>query len=336
MKKIDYKVDVFTGIRPSGGLTIANVIGSVNTIVKLQKRKEIGRPMVFVADLHAITDAEPKDTQVYVLDVVKDYIALGLDPKECDIFVQSQLVQEVAELTLYLSKLVSVSELLRVPTLKEKIKQNMEVTNASVLLAMYPIMMTSDILLQKSKYVPVGDDQVAHVEMARYLARKFNKVYGDTLPVPNVLSLGKPVRIKSLDGKGKMSKTNPSGAILLDDSIDISLGKLKRAKTAFAKEMTDELESLVLIGEFVSNDEEVVQIGGIIKRHMDGENVMGELKAMIAPALERYLKEFQEKKSKISDEEVLDIIKKGGEIAKRNAKSTIKEVRKSLSLNYID
>ena len=125
MKKLEYKVDVFTGIRPSGGLHIANVIGSVNTIVTLQKEKEIGRPMVFVADLHALTDAEPKDTQKNVIEVVKDYIALGLDPKSCDIFIQSELIEEISELNLYLSRLITVSELLRVPTLKEKIKKNM-------------------------------------------------------------------------------------------------------------------------------------------------------------------------------------------------------------------
>jgi tryptophanyl-tRNA synthetase len=335
MKEIEYKVDVFTGIRPSGGLTIGNVIGSVNTIVQLQKKKEIGRPMVFVADLHALTDAEAKDTQKYVLEVVKDYIALGLDPKECDIFIQSQLVEEVSEMNLYLSKLISVSELLRVPTLKEKIKQNMEVTNASVLLAMYPIMMASDILLQKSKYVPVGDDQVAHVEITRYLARKLNKAYGNLLPVPKVLSLGKPVRIKSLDGKGKMSKTHPSGAILLDESIDISLSKLKKAQTAFAKEMTESLDSLVKIGKFVSDEQERKVIDDIVKRHMDGENVMGELKTAISKPLEEYLKDFQQKKANISNESVLEIVSKGKEVAKKNAKETIKSVREAMKLEHI-
>lgn len=335
MKNIEYKVDVFTGIRPSGGLTIANVIGSVHTIVTLQNEKEIGRPMVFVADLHALTDAEPKDTQMYVLDVVKDYIALGLNPDSCDIFVQSQLIEEISELNLYLSRLITISELLRVPTLKEKIKKEMDVSNASLLLAMYPVMMSSDILLQKSKYVPVGEDQVAHVEMARYLARKFNKVYGETIPVPNVLSLGKPIRIKSLNGEGKMSKSNPSGAILLDDPIDISLSKIKKAQTAFAKEMSDSLESLVAIGKFVSNEDEKKEIDEIMDRHMNGENVMGELKSVISIALERYLKDFQEKKSKISDSYVQDIIEKGKSIAKENAKDTITQVRKAMSLEYI-
>lgn len=335
MKKVEYKVDVFTGIRPSGGLTIGNVIGSVNTIVELQKKKEIGRPMVFVADLHALTDAEPKDTQSRVLEVVKDYIALGLDPDECDIFVQSQLIEEISELNIYLSRLITISELLRVPTLKEKIKKDIDVSSASLLLAMYPVMMASDILLQKSKYVPVGEDQVAHVEMARYLARKFNKGYGETIPIPNVLSLGKPIRIKSLTGEGKMSKSIPSGAILIDDPIEISISKVKKAQTAFAKEMTESLDSLIKIGKFVANEEEGKEIDLIIKRHMDGENVMGELKGVISTALERYLSDFQKKKSNISDSEVLSIIQKGGKIAKENAKETIKEVREAMSLKYV-
>jgi len=335
MKKLEYKVDVFTGIRPSGGLHIANVIGSVNTIVTLQNKKEIGRPMVFVADLHALTDGEPKDTQKNVIEVVKDYIALGLDPKSCDIFVQSELIEEISELNLYLSRLITVSELLRVPTLKEKIKQNMEVSNASVLLAMYPIMMASDILLQKSKYVPVGKDQQAHIEIARYLAKKFNKAYGETIPVPNILTLGSPSSIKSISGEGKMSKTNPGGAILLDDPIDISLGKIKKAQTAFAGEMTDSLDSLVKIGNFVANEQERLNIEEILKKHMTGENVMGEFKQVLSIAMERYIKEFQEKKSKLSDSDILKIVEDGGKIAKENARETIKGVRKAMKFEYI-
>lgn len=335
MNKLDYKVDVFTGIRPSGGLTLANVIGSVHTIVTLQNEKEIGRPMVFVADLHALTDSEPDLTQKYVLDVVKDYIALGLNPESCDIFIQSQLIQEISELNIYLSRLVTISELLRVPTLKEKIKKDIDVSNASVLLAMYPIMMASDILLQKSKYVPVGDDQVAHVEMARYLARRFNKGYGNTIPVPNVLSLGKPVRVKSLVGDGKMSKSNPNGAILLDDPIDVSLNKVKKAQTAFAGDMSDSLDTLITIGKFVSNEDEINNINEILVQHMDGKNVMGELKSVISYSLERYLRDFQTKKQDISETNIESVLRLGKEKALVNAREVIQEVREAMSLGFI-
>lgn len=335
MKNLEYKVDVFTGIRPSGGLTIANVIGSVNTIVTLQKEEKIGRPMVFVADLHALTDAEPKDTQKHVFDIVKDYIALGLDPQNCDIFIQSHLIEEIAELNIYLSRLITVSELLRVPTLKEKIKRKMDTSAATLLLAMYPVMMASDILLQKSKFVPVGEDQEAHIEIARYFARKFNKAYGETIPVPNILSLGVPIRIKSLYGEGKMSKSNPSGAILIDDPVDISLNKIKKAQSAFAGVMTDSLESLIKIGEYVSNEEEKKVLEDIVKSHMNGKNVMGELKTTISLGMSRYLEEFQQKKSKIVDSDVEKLLQEGGKKAKGNAKETIKEVRESMGLKYI-
>ena len=335
MKESEYKVHVFTGIRPSGGLTIANVIGSVNTIVSLQKEKKIERPMVFVADLHAITDARPEDTQKYVLDIIKDYFALGLDKDNCDVFIQSHLIEEISELNLYLSRLISISELLRVPTLKEKIKRNIDVSNASLLLAMYPIMMSSDILLQKAEYVPVGEDQSAHIEMARFLAKKFNRENNEVFPMPKILSLGEPVRIMSLTGEGKMSKSNPSGAILLDDPIDVSLNKVKRAKTAFAGEMTESLKSLIKIGEFVSNEDEKIKISNILDKHMHGENVMGELKSIILIAIERYLINFQKSKANMSDSYVLDLVESGGEIAKKNARETIKEVRNAIGFKYV-
>ncbi len=132
-----------------------------------------------------------------------------------------------------------------------------------------------------------------------------------------------------------MSKSNPTGAIVLDDDISISLSKVKKAQTAFAGEMTDSLDSLLKIGKFVSNTEEINHIDAIMIKHMNGENVMGELKGVINVALERYLREFQAQKSKISDLEIEEVIKKGGEVAKRNAKETIQEVRKAMELKYI-
>jgi tryptophanyl-tRNA synthetase len=335
MKNNEYKVQVFTGIRPSGGLTIANAIGAVNTMVTLQKSNEIQSCMVFVADLHALTDAEPGDTQENVLDVVKDYIALGLDPKKNMIFIQSALTEEIAELNLYLSRLVSIAELMRVPTLKEKIKKGQNESNASALLAMYPVMMASDILLQKSEYVPVGEDQVVHIEFTRVLAQKFNKKYGNTLPIPKVLSLGSPIRVKSLTGNGKMSKSDPSGAILLDDPIEVSLNKIKRAQTAFAGERSDTLDTLVLIGEFVSDEHGKNEIQAIMKRHYDGENVMGELKKIIMTNLERYIKEYQERKSQLNEKDILKKIKDDGAYAKKTAQETISDVRKAMGLRFV-
>lgn len=330
-----YKVQVFTGIRPSGGLTIANAMGAVDPIVKLQNGNEIESCMVFVADLHALTDAEPKDTQGNVIDIVKDYIALGLDPKKNDIFIQSFLVSEVAELCIYLSRLVTVAELMRVPTLKEKIKKGQNESNASALLALYPVMMASDILLQKAEFVPVGEDQVAHMEIARLFVQRFNKKYGDVFPIPKILSLGSLLRIKSLNGNGKMSKSDPSGAILLDDPIEISLNKIKRAQSAFAGEKSDTLDSLVRIGEFVSDENAKEEITNIMKRHFNGENVMGDLKSNIMSSLEIYLREYQKRKAEIDEGEILKKVEEDGLKARKIAQSTLEEVREAMGLKYI-
>lgn len=331
----NYKVDVFTGIRPSGGLTIANVIGSVHSIVKLQNENEIGRPLVFVADLHGLTDKEPKETQNLVLDIVRDYITLGLDVKKNDIFVQSQITPLIAELNLYISRLVSISELLRIPTLKEKMRSGESETSVNALLAMYPVMMASDILIQRAKYVPVGDDQVAHIEFARMVARKFNKRYGEVFPIPKLLSLGEPLRIVSLNGKGKMSKTDPNNAILLDDPIQVSLSKIKKAQSAFAGETSDTLDTIITIGKFVGNEKEVKEIEEIMKKHFAGENVMGQLKEVVNIGLERYLTDFQKRKALLKDEYILEVIEKGKKVAIENAKNTLSDVRKAMGLKFV-
>ncbi|MDY0091013.1 MAG: hypothetical protein RBR78_11690, partial [Flavobacteriaceae bacterium] len=128
---------------------------------------------------------------------------------------------------------------------------------------------------------------------------------------------------------------DPSGAILLDDPIEISLNKIKRAQSAFAGEKSDTLDTLVLIGEFVGNEKEVEQIKAIMKRHYDGENVMGELKSVIMIALKRYLEDFQERKAVIREEDILKKIQIDNEIAKRSAQEVIKEVRESMGMPYI-
>jgi tryptophanyl-tRNA synthetase len=132
-----------------------------------------------------------------------------------------------------------------------------------------------------------------------------------------------------------MSKTDPSGAILLDDPIEISLNKIKRAQSAFAGEKSETLDTLVLIGEFVGNEKEVEQIKAIMKRHYDGENVMGELKSVIMIALKRYLENFQERKAALDEKQIIEKIKRDGIIAKRNAQETLLEIRNALGLRYI-
>lgn len=333
----NYKTEIFTGMRATSGLTIANLMGALQPILNILEDPTLGRPMVFVADLHSLTTNEPKDTQRNVLEVIKDYIAAGLDPDRVDIFVQSQISPEISKMTIYLSRLITVAELLRVPTLKEKIKKGNGEATANGLLALYPVMMAADILLQDSQYVPTGKDQYAHLEVTCDLANRFNKKYGDTLLLPKPLEMNdEPINILSLSGNGKkMSKSEPNGAILLDDDIKATLKKIKRAKTAFAGEMNDDLESLVLIANFVSNDTQREQIKTIIDRHMNGEQVMGEFKDILSSNLEEFLNDFQSKKSKIKDEYIEEIIESGAKKAKSNAKDVLDRVESAMSMKFV-
>jgi tryptophanyl-tRNA synthetase len=239
-------------------------------------------------------------------------------------------------MTIYLSRLVSVSELLRIPTLKEKIRHGQNEMTAKALLALYPVMMAADILLQGSEYVPVGKDQYPHLEMTCEMVRKFNKKYGDVLLEPKPLTQGEPINILSLTGNGKkMSKTEPQGAIILSDDIDVSLKKVKRAKTAFAGKMNDDLESLKNIADYVASDEEKKEFDRLIKEHMDGEQVMGDFKKLLMSSLERFLKDFQSKKAEITDEYVLELVEEGGKKAKSNAREVLEEVEKAMGMLYV-
>jgi tryptophanyl-tRNA synthetase len=326
----EYKVEVLTGIRPSGDLTIANYLGAVRPIIALQKEKS--SLMVFVADLHAMTDNEPKVVKQYIYNVVADYLALGLDPNKTTIFLQSDIAGEITTLTAFLSRLISVAELLRVPTLKDKLKKNAKPESANALLFLYPVMMASDILIQRAKLVPVGEDQMPHIELTRELARRFNKKYGKTFPLPQALQI-KPIRILSLKGEGKMSKSKPEGAIFLNDDLKTVERKIKNAETAFESQMNEKLENLILIAKnLAKTEEEKEKIDLIIKEHLAGKKVMKDFKQILIEIVKNFLIEFQEKRNEVIKNKnyLQSILEKGGQIAKQNALETLEKVREVL------
>jgi tryptophanyl-tRNA synthetase len=323
-------------MRATSGMHIGNLIGAVKPTLDVIEQVSSKRAMLFVADLHSLTDGEPKDTQGNVLEVLKDYIAAGLNPESTDLFIQSQIAEEISKMTMYLSRLVTVSELLRIPTLKEKIRHGQSESTANSFLALYPVMMASDILLQGAEYVPTGVDQYPHMEMTCEIVRKFNKKYGDVLLEPKPLDQGDPVNILSLTGSGKkMSKTEPAGAIVLDDDISVSLKKIKRAKTAFAGEMNDSLKSLLIIANYVGTDRERMEFDRLIKEHMDGKQVMGDFKKLLMNSLETFLRDFQSKKGDISDDYVLELTKKGSERARSNAREVLEEMEEAMGMLYL-
>lgn len=325
-----HKVELLTGIRPTGDLTIANYLGAVAPIVELQSQGVT--PVVFVADLHALTDTEPDVVSRHVQGIVADYLALGVDPHKVKIYLQSDIVGEVTTLTTLLARHISVAELLRVPTLKDKLRNNARPETANALLLLYPVMMAADILLNKARMVAVGEDQLPHMEVARLLARRFNKKYGDVFPVPQVLQV-KSLRICSLTGEGKMSKSNPGGAIFLTDDAQTIASKIKVAETAFAGVMNDKLESHVLIAkELAKTKSERDEVDAIIEAHMAGNPVMGQFKQVLTRIVQDFTADFQAKRAEIVRDPsfIPSILEEGARVARDNAIGTLDEVRKAI------
>lgn len=329
MKK-EYKVKVFTGIRPTGDLTVANYLGAIEPILNLLK--EGFEPVVFVADLHALTDKEPSLAKKFVHEVVADYLALGLDPKKTTIFVQSVIGPQLFTLMSYLARHITVAELLRVPTIKDKLKKNAREETANALLLLYPVLMAADILIQRAEQVPIGEDQLAHLEVTRLLAKRFNGRYGNVFPIPKAYQV-KALRILSLNGEGKMSKSVPEGAIFLTEDIESAVKKVNRAVTAVEGKMTEGLESnIILVKGLCKSDDDRVCIDEIIADHMAGKKVMGEFKKRFARVVSEFLTDFQQRRKEIVryPHMIQSILEKGAKIATENANETMVLVEKTM------
>ena len=324
------KVDIVTGFRPTGDLTVANFLGAVDPIVKLQNKGY--RCLIFVADLHALTDHEPGVVKRYTNEVVADYIALGINPKRTKIYKQSDIEGEVTALMALLARHISVAELLRVPTLKDKLRGSARPETANTLLLLYPVLMAADILLQRAKKVPVGEDQLAHLEVARKLARRFNRKYGKVFPVPTAYAL-KSLRVLSLKGEGKMSKTLPEGAIFLTDDSQTVARKIKRAETAFEGEMNERLASHILLAKSLcKTGSDRRKIDALVREHKRGKPVMGEFKQLFTRITQEFLAEFQSRRAKVTRDPsfVPSVLEEGRKIAQANATETMKIVKRAL------
>ena len=324
----EIRTQLFTGLRPTGDLTLANYLGSIRPLIDLQQ--DSSRTLMFVADLHGLTDQEPATIAEYRYKVAADYIALGLDIDTADIYIQSAIAEPLLLGAMFLTRHMSMAELMRVPTLKDKLKDPDHPEQANVMLANYPVLMAADILMQGAVRVPVGEDQASHIEVARLLARRFNKQYGDIFIEPKGQKV-KSLRIMSLTGEGKMSKSKPNGAILLNESLDSARKKIQRAETAVEGEMNPVLESHFVIAHALATEAEAAELNDIRTQHMAGQKVMGNFKSLLANQVVRFLDDYQQRRNEIlSDEQMLDdVINKGNALAKSNAEQFIDRMQKA-------
>lgn len=242
---------LISGMQPTGRLHIGNYLGALKNFVDLQNSKKYGC-YFFVADLHALTEnPEAKDLSANTIGLTADFLSAGLDVKKSIIFQQSQILL-LSELKWILSTLTPLSELMRMTAFKEKVLQPLKpserkkitkekmdaiIEKSNFGLVEYPVLMAADILLFNAQLVPVGEDQLQHLELARTLARKFNKKFGKTFNEPKALFTSTP-RVMSLDNpRKKMSKSSPAGCLFIDDEPETIRDKIKKAVTDSGSEI---------------------------------------------------------------------------------------------------
>jgi tryptophanyl-tRNA synthetase len=324
---------VVSGIRPTGFLHLGNYFGAMRNYVRMQDEYDC---YFFVANWHSLTThPDTRELKNSVLRVIAENIACGLDPEKVALYVQSDLT-EIAELYLYLNMLAYKGELEKTTTFKEKVRLQPENVNAGLLT--YPVLMAADILIHRAVKVPVGKDQEQHLEMARNFAERFNHRYGDILPSPQAFNFGEElIKIMSLDGNGKMSKSeNQMATIYLADDDDSIRKKIMKAKTDGGptennSEKPDYIQNLFTLMELVS-EKDVIE-----KFQMDFNGCTiryGDMKKQLAEDMVKFVAPIREKAASIqNDKSYLDkVMKAGAEKARASAAKTIGLVRGAMNL----
>ena len=334
----DSRPRVLSGMRPTGKLHLGNYMGALHNWVKLQETGQYDG-YFFVADLHALTTdyADPSNILPNTMEVALDFLAAGLDPERSTIFVQSKVRQHF-ELPLYLGFITPVGWLERVPSYKD-MQENLtgkDLTTYGFL--GYPVLMASDILLYQPKYVPVGQDQQAHVELTREVARRFNNFYKldgqDVLPEPDVLLTPSP-KLPGTDGR-KMSKSY-GNTILISDPEDEIRKKLKTMVTDPARvRRTD------------PGDPDKCPVGDLHKVFSSPETLASvyegcrtagigciQCKGWAADSLVQVLNPIQERRARFTESDVQDILEDGSARAVRRAEQTMTEVRAAMQLGPV-
>lgn len=328
------KKRVFSGAQPTGTLHIGNYLGAIKNWVELQNKYD---SIFCVVDLHALTVKQvPQKFRKKIIETAAIYLAAGIDSKKSIIFTQSY-VPEHTELTWILNTITKIPELERMTQFKEKSQQHLKSINVG--LFDYPVLMAADILLYQTEIVPVGEDQIQHVELAAALADRFNTLYGKTFIIPKALLVCKEkgVRIKGLDNpKKKMSKsaTNPNNYIALVDSPKTIRGKIQKAVTDSGNEVKYDLNNkpaisnLLIIYHSFSN----LPIDEIEKKYKS--QGYAQFKADLAEIIIDALNPFQDKLKKLlrKPDYIEKILNKGAEKAQKIAEETMRDVRKKIGL----
>lgn len=328
------KERVLSGMQPSGKLHIGNLVGALQNWVKLQDEYEC---YYFIADWHALTSqyADTSEIEEYVQDILVNWLAAGLDPERSTIFIQSH-IPEHAELHILLSMITPLGWLERVPTYKEKQEEMKDKDLRTYGFLGYPVLQSADILMYKAKYVPVGVDQMPHLEITREICRRFNFFYGKVFPEPEGLLTEFP-KVTGIDGK-KMSKSY-NNCIYLADSPEEVEQKIKTMMTDPQRiRRTDrgnpELSPVFQLHKIFSTKEEQEEVA-------EGCRTAGigclDCKKILIKNLFTILEPIWKKREDLlkKPDILKDIVELGGKKARRIALETISEVKRAIRLTIL-
>jgi tryptophanyl-tRNA synthetase len=325
------KKRVFSGARPTGRQHIGNYLGAIQNYVSLQAEYEC---VYCIVDIHALTTLQGiegvKSLQQNVREMILDWLAAGLDPKKSILFVQSE-VPEVTELHTLLSMTTPLGWLMRVPTFKEKVK--LQPDNVNYGLLGYPVLMTSDIVLYKAEFVPVGEDQLPHLELAREIVRRFNSLYGDTFPEPKPKLTQAPM-IVGLDGTQKMSK-QLNNHIELAATAEETAQRIMTAYTDPTRKRKSDPGHPEACNVFHLHEAfEPARAKGIPEECRSAMIGCVECKKMLAQEVNGALAPLRERRSDLVNKPdyVNDILSDGARRAQAIARETIREVKGRMNL----
>lgn len=321
---------ILSGIKPTGKLTLGNYIGALRNFKNFQEQ---GECFIFIADLHALTlPIDSLELKTNSRDIAAFYLAAGLDPNKCNIFLQSH-VSAHAELNAIMQNFLYMGELSRMTQFKDK-SQKLNKEKIGLGLFAYPVLMACDILLYDATIVPVGEDQIQHVELTRDLAKRFNHRYGDTLIMPKAVVTKVGARIMSLsDPTKKMSKSDEKGDIFLKDDPKVIRKKIMSAVTDSESVVRYDVENKPGISNLLTIYASLKNITiPEAEKEFEGANY-GTFKKAVADAVIEEIEPFQKRYQEIIASNYVDeVLNRGAEKAKSIANATLKRVHDVVGL----
>lgn len=344
---------ILTGDRPTGKLHLGHYVGSLRRRVELQNAADYDRMFVFMADVQALTDNadNPEKIRQNIVEVALDYLSAGLDPQKTTLYIQSQ-IPELAELTVYLMNIVSVSRVQRNPTVKTEVKmRGFEGDSIPLGFFCYPVSQAADIAAFKATTVPAGEDQSPMIELTRELVRRFNEIYAPVLVEPTIMLPENATarRLPGTDGKEKMSKSL-GNCIYLSDDKDTVWAKVKSMYTdplhlnvadpghVEGNAVFTYLDAFSTPQDFADFWPEFASLDELKVAYRKGGIGDMKCKKLLNNVINRMLDPMRQRRAELEKDipEIFNILRKGSEAARETAARTMDEVRKAMRIDYFN